>query len=186
MAKYLDLPIIATMIASFAMTYAYLYRHGPPAPAASSVATATAGVSRARSRELPRVSLVSAGKLESPLGVVSEAASRQVPSGVAIAAASGDPPAASRPLPPLPVQISVFNRRQQNKIEGIVQNVSSEHLSLILRGRNEDGLFTSQTHLELDPEQRTTFGTDSGMALQERDDIVVQSPGYADMSSHVP
>jgi hypothetical protein len=106
--------------------------------------------------------------------------------------ASGDRPAEAvmpseeAPAEALPLAFHIRNRRDLNKIDGDIRNISSNPMSITLRAVNSSTQATSEIRFQLAPGERRTYSTDDGLYMQTNDQLIVQSPPYQDRVVRVP
>jgi hypothetical protein len=112
----------------------------------------------------------------------------EVPTAAAALLATQDTVAESDDATPatLPVAFNVFNRRNRHKIEGFVTNTSRQRLYVSMEVIAADGQPSSQVVMSLEPHEKKTFGTDSGLDLHPRDRLVLHSQPYPDVTAEVP
>jgi hypothetical protein len=107
------------------------------------------------------------------------------------------PPASAIPMtsglsddaPPqaLPVAFHLWNRRNLNKIEGNITNITSRPLSITLRAVNTSTQQSSEALLQLAPGEKKTFSSEDGLLdMHSGDQLILQSPSYEDRVSRIP
>jgi len=179
-ANFLPRSIILTMVVSFSVSFAAMFwqrkiqERSAPVP----IAEAAPGVA---------VSAPAAAPISPPI------AEHQEP----IAPASRTAASADRPteiVAPdeeavaevLPVAFHIRNRRDLNKIDGDIRNITSKPMSITLRAVNSSTQATSEMHFQLAPGERKTYSADDGLYMQTNDQLIVQSPPYQDRVVRVP
>jgi hypothetical protein len=101
-------------------------------------------------------------------------------------AAGAADPGTNSALPPLPVAINIWNREHKHKIEGSVQNLSLDPITVSARVRSAAGLEVAEFQLNINPGDTQSFSTDSGLEIHSKDEITFQSPRYQDQTQIVP
>jgi hypothetical protein len=119
------------------------------------------------------------------------------PEGAAEAAApSAAPPRISVSVPtsdahqdtggtPLPVTVSVRDRRGVGLIDAILYNSSADPLDLMLESSNPSTGSASRVTLRLDPAESRHVGRDEGLFLNAGETLTVSSPLYQDLRTEV-
>ena len=174
------LAIGIVILGSFAISFTLRW-HGrhPPGPAvaiaaatAPGVSTLEAGGPQTRTAEMREaVPVPSAGRRE-----------LAVPAPV-VNAPVGDVPDATGPLP---VAISVFNRRNRHRIEGTVVNTSTTRLTLTLEVVAAEGRGNSTISLDLPPGGQQQFSNEFGLDIQSKDHVILHSDSFPDLTAEVP
>jgi hypothetical protein len=95
-------------------------------------------------------------------------------------------PSEEPPAEALPVAFHIRNRRDLNKIDGDIRNITSKPMSITLRAVNSSTQATSEIRFQLAPGERRTYSTDDGLFMQTDDQLIVQSPPYQDRVVRVP
>jgi hypothetical protein len=179
-ANFLPRSIILTMVVSFSVSFATMYwqrkiqERSVPVP----IAEAVPGVA---------VSTPAAAPTRPPI------AEHQEPIALAMrTAASAERP--TETVTPdeeaaaevLPVAFHIRNRRDLNKIDGDIRNITSKPMPITLRAVNSSTQATSEVHFQLAPGERKIYSTDDGLIMQTNDQLIVQSPPYQDRVVRVP
>jgi hypothetical protein len=107
------------------------------------------------------------------------------PPGSQPAAGAADPGTNSAP-PPLPVAINIWNRERRHKVEGSVQNLSLNPMTVSARVKSADGREVAEFQLIIKPGDTQSFSTDSGLEIHSKDEITFQSPPYLEQTQTVP
>jgi hypothetical protein len=97
-----------------------------------------------------------------------------------------DSPNEGASLQPLPLSIHVWNRVNQHRIEGAVQNLSSAQITVTARVESAITRGNSEFQLAINPGETQYFSTDSGLDIHSQDHITFQSPPYEDQTELVP
>ena len=178
MANFLPRSIILTMVVSFSVSFAIMYwqrkiqeRPVPMAETAPGVVVSAPGAAPIRPPMAEhREPIVPASRT---------AASADRPTETV----TPDEEAAAEVLP---VAFHIRNRRDLNKIDGDICNITSKPMSVTLRAVNSSTQATSEMHFQLAPGERKTYSTDDGLYMQTNDQLIVQSPPYQDRVIRVP
>ena len=95
-------------------------------------------------------------------------------------------PGTNSALLPLPVAINIWNRERRHKIEGSVQNLSLNPITVSARVRGAEGREVAEFQLIINPGDTQSFSTDSGLEIHSKDEISFQSPPYLEQTQTVP
>jgi hypothetical protein len=101
-------------------------------------------------------------------------------------AAGAAAPGTDSALQPLPVAINIWNRERRHKIEGSVQNLSLNPMTVSARVKSAAGQEVAEFQLIINPGDTQSFSTDSGLEIHSKDEITFQSPPYQDQTQVVP
>jgi hypothetical protein len=167
------------MVVSFSVSFAIMFWQRniqePPVPMAEatpSLAVSAPAVAPARPPTAEK---------QEPVPHVSRTAPSVGGGMEAVAPGEEDPPAEA-----LPIAFHIRNRRDLNKIDGEIRNITSKPMSITLRAVNSSTQATSEMHFELAPGERKTYSTEDGLDMQTNDQLIVQSPPYQDRVVRVP
>jgi hypothetical protein len=101
-------------------------------------------------------------------------------------AAGAADPATNSALLPLPVAINIWNRERRHKVEGSVQNLSLNPMTVSARVKSAEGREVAEFQLIINPGDTQSFSTDSGLEIHSKDEITFQSPPYLGQTQTVP
>jgi hypothetical protein len=101
-------------------------------------------------------------------------------------AADAADPGTNSALQPLPVAINIWNRERRHKVEGSVQNLSLNPITVNARVKSAEGREVAEFQLIINPGDTQLFSTDSGLEIHSKDEITFQSPPYLDQTQVVP
>ena len=178
MANFLPRYIILTMVLSFCVSFAIMYwerkiqeRAAPivesaPSVAASAPASAPVRPPVAQHQEPAASANRSAVSADRPPETVT--------------------PGDEAPEAALPVAFHIRNRRDLNKIDGDIRNISDKPMSITLRAVSSGTQATSEIRFQLAPGERKAYSTDDGLNMQTNDELIVESPPYQDRVIRVP
>jgi hypothetical protein len=177
-ANFLPRSIIVTMVVSFSVSFAIMFWQRKIQDRPAPMAEAAPGVAVSAPAAVPaRPPMADHWEPVAP-------ASR--------AAASADRPTEAvtpddgAPAEVLPVAFHIRNRREMDKIDGDIRNITSKPMSITLRAVNSSTQATSEIHFQLAPGERKIYSTDDGLIMQTNDQLIVQSPPYLDRVVRVP
>ena len=177
MAKFLPRSIILTILVSFTVSFAIMYwRH------------------KTQEQSVPMIEATPNLAVSAPVAaarpLIAEHGEPIAPAAQTVA--NPDPPVeAASPgevgtAEPLPVAFHIRNRRDLNKIDGDIRNITSKPMPITLRAVNSSTQATSEVHFQLAPGERKIYSTDDGLIMQTNDQLIVQSPPYQDRVVRVP
>jgi hypothetical protein len=183
-----NLSIVLTMIASFTLAFAYLYRQrmvGQRAPERRSAVIAApdpvSGENTARSVPPPaHTTIISQDK-----------------SPVRAAPAAETTPAGSVDDQPLPVIFTVGTRpvvinddegpsRREIQPDGILLNSSDKRIALTVVEVNLPTMETTEAQLVLQPNGAMHFGRDWGLKMVSGDQLTLRAAGYQGLTQTIP
>jgi hypothetical protein len=188
--KHQNLSIVLTMIASFTLTFAYLYwqrnmGRRVPVPLSQSVAAATplSTLGERRARPLPE---------QSPNAAISPQTARVQTVSAAQATLSG-----GLDDPPLPVMFSLNTRpvvinddeapsRREIQNDGILLNSSDKRIAITVVEVNLPTMETTQAQLVLQPNGMMHFGQDWGLKMVSGDQLTLRAAGYQEITKTIP
>lgn len=180
MANFLPRSIILTMVVSFLISFAIMFwqrraqeQSAPMLPSTPSVA---AGVPAAAPAQTP------IAEHQEPVPPASQSVAAADRPAEAMRSSDEEPV----PAEAIPVAFHIRNRRDLNKIDGDVKNITSKPMSITLRSVNSITRATSEIHFELAPGERKIYSTDDGLYMQTNDQLTVHSPPYQDRVVRVP
>ena len=178
MARFLPRSIILTIVVSFTISFAIMFwkRQARDELVTMVDATPSAAVN-APAVEPARPSITEHPQPVALSGPTVGSVDRPAESGV---------PSEEAPAEPLPVAFHIRNRRDLNKIDGDIRNITSKPMSVTLRAVNSSTQASSEIHFQLAPGERKTYGTDDGLYMETNDQLIVQSPPYQDRVVRVP
>jgi hypothetical protein len=101
-------------------------------------------------------------------------------------AAGAADPGTNSALLPLPVAINIWNRERRHKIEGSVQNLSLNPITVSARVRGAEGREVAEFQLIINPGDTQLFSTDSGLEIHSKDEITFESSPYLEQTQTVP
>jgi hypothetical protein len=158
--------IIVTMIVSFSLSFAFMYRQrqGQEAAVRQQEPMPISSPATAPSAAPPRPAAVRRAKVVVP---------------PTVSAAVDDAPA-------MPVTFEIWNRRHKNKIQASLMNTSEDSLLVQVRIVNHSTKQSSQLAFDLAPHAQKNFSTDDGLEMNSGDQITLQSPPYQDLTREVP
>lgn len=166
MLNYQKYSIALTMVVSFGLSFTYLYAHSSRPELAAKMAEDSV-VPAARAAVEPVTA-------PGPLAAVGQ-------TGPAAPGAVLDVPREEAPSPPsLPIVFHLMHRKSLGKYEGDIKNISDRTLSLTIQAISTATGQTTAMHMMLDPDHVQAFGTDDGLEIQPRDQIVIQAESYAE------
>lgn len=178
MARSLPRSIILTMIVSFTISFAIMFWKRQAQDRLVTMVDATPNVAvNAPAAEPARPPTTEHRQPVPPEGPIVGSVDRPAESGV---------PSEEAPAEPLPVAFHIRNRRDLNKIDGDIRNITSKPMSVTLRAVNSSTQATSEIHFQLAPGERKTYSTDDGLYMETNDQLVVRSPPYQDRVVRVP
>lgn len=188
--KHQNLSIALTMIASFALAFAYLYRLrivGQRAPERQSAVIA-----------VPRPVLAPGETISQSAPAVSRnAATSQERAQVrAVPAEEVTPPSGANDAP-LPVIFSVATKpvvinddegpsRREIQPDGILLNSSDKRIALTVVEVNLPTMETTQAQLVLQPNGAMHFGRDWGLKMVSGDQLTLRAAGYQELTQNIP
>jgi hypothetical protein len=178
------LSIGLVMLASFSISFAVMWRQRTANEAAVSMSETTP-------------STAGPAQIQPPTARSVEPAVRSARARAPGPAPPAAPPATAMPMtsgpsddvPPqaLPVAFHLWNRRNLNKIEGNITNITSRPLSITMRAVNTSTQQSSETLLQLAPGEKKTFSSEDGLLdMHSGDQLILQSPPYEDRVSRIP
>jgi hypothetical protein len=101
-------------------------------------------------------------------------------------AAGAADPGTNSALLPLPVAINIWNRERRHRVEGSVQNLSLNPMTVSGRVKSAEGREVAEFQLIINPGDTQSFNTDSGLEIHSKDEITFQSPPYLEQTQTVP
>jgi hypothetical protein len=186
--KHHNLSIVLTMIASFTLTFAYLYwQRGMgrrvPVLLPPSVAASLSTPGERRVRPLPA---------QAPNADISLQSARAQTVSAPQAAPSG-----GLDDPPLPVMFSLNTRpvvmnddagpsRREIQNDGILQNSSDKRIAIAVVEVNLPTMETTQAQLVLQPYGMMHFGQDWGLKMVSGDQLTLRAAGYQEITKTIP
>jgi hypothetical protein len=177
-ANFLPRSIIVTMVISFSISFAILFRQRQNQEHSASMPDATASVALVAAPAPPSPSSIAEAQTPSFAPPIQTAATAELPADTV----PPDVDAAGE----LPVAFHIRNRRDLNKIDGDIRNITSKTLSITMRSVSSSSQATSEIHFQLAPGERKTYSTEDGLYMQTNDQLIVQSPPYQDRIVRVP
>jgi hypothetical protein len=186
--KHRNLPIVLTMIASFILAFAYLYRQRIVAQRGVGQQSVVIPTLVARSREK--------AALPVPAVARSTAAPQEKSPVHAVPAAEAPPPSGIDDLP-LPVAFNLGTRpiminddegppRRENQADGILLNSSDKRIAITVIEVNLPTMETTQAELVLQPNGMMHFGHDRGLKMLSGDQLTIRAAGYQDLTKTIP
>jgi hypothetical protein len=180
-ATFRNYSVAVTMIVSFSISFAFMWRQRStqgvvlPVPESTPIAAVSSSLATTRIPMPPapaeRVDLVVPPKIETP---------RVKPAVIAPS------PSENSYMQPLPITIHIWNRPSEHRIEGAIQNIGTTAMTVTARIENSATHETSEFQLDINPGDTKSFSTDSGLEIHSHDHITFQSPPYQDRVSIVP
>jgi hypothetical protein len=186
--KHQNLSIVLTMIASFTLAFAYLYRQRIVGPRAPERQNAITSVPIPLPGETPVPSLPAVSRntiiLQEKGPVHGTPAAEVTPAGGADDL-------------PLPVLFSVGTKpviinddegpsRREIQPDGILLNSSEKRIALTVVEVNLPTMETTQAQLVLQPNGATHFGRDWGLKMVSGDQLTLRAAGYQDLTKTIP
>jgi hypothetical protein len=95
-------------------------------------------------------------------------------------------PGTNSALLPLPVAINIWNRERRHKVEGSVQNLSLNPMTVSARVKSAGGREVAEFQLIINPGDTQSFSTDSGLEIHSKDEITFESSPYLEQTQTVP
>ena len=178
MASFLPRSIILTMVVSFSVSFAIMFWQRKIQEGPVPIAEAAPGVAVSAPAAAPARPVI-AEHLQAVAPASRTAANADRPAEIVM-------PGEEAPAEVLPVAFHIRNRRDLNKIDGDIRNITSKPMSITLRAVNPSTQATSEIHFELAPGERKTYSADDGLNMQTNDQLIVQSPPYQDRVVRVP
>jgi hypothetical protein len=176
-ARFLPRDIILTMVVSFTVSFAIMFWKRQAQEELVTMVDATPSVAVNAPAEEPARPPTEHQQPVPPAGPIDGSVDRPAESAV---------PSELAPAEPLPVAFHIRNRRDLNKIDGDIRNITSKPMSITLRVVNSSTQATSEIHFQLAPGERKTYSTDDGLYMETNDQLIVQSPPYQNRVVRVP
>jgi hypothetical protein len=186
--KHHNLSIVLTMIASFTLAFAYLYRQRSvvpwvPEPQRAVIAAPVPAPGEKIAQSVPAVSRNTVISQEK--GPIHAAPAAEVT------------PPGSAEDPPLPVIFSVSTKpvtinddegpsRREIQPDGILLNSSDKRIALTVVEVNLPTMETTQAQLVLQPNGAMHFGRDWGLKMVSGDQLTLRAAGYQDLTKTIP
>ena len=178
MANFLPRSIVVTMLVSFTISFAVMYGQRKAQESSVPFVDATPNIPRSAPRAAPAATPIA--EHQGPTSPASRTVAH------ANRPAEAVMPSEEAPAEALPVAFHIRNRRDLNKIDGDIRNITSKPMSITLRAVNSSTQATSEIHFQLAPGERRTYSTDDGLYMQTDDQLIAQSPPYQDRVVRVP
>jgi hypothetical protein len=179
-ANFLPRSIVVTMLVSFTISFAVMYGQRKAQESSVPFVDATPNLPRSAPTAVPAPAAPPIAEHQGPTAPASRPVAR------ANRPAEAVMPSEEAPAEALPVAFHIRNRRDLNKIDGDIRNITSKPMSITLRAVNASTQATSEIHFQLAPGERRTYSTDDGLYMQTDDQLIAQSPPYQDRVVRVP
>jgi len=168
--------IVVTMLVSFTVSFAVMFWQREPRDATVVASNAPA----------PKATYNEAAAIRRPAPADRSAAEPATGPALSAPPGSSADQAAEPSAEPLPIAFHIRNRRDLNRIEGDIANITDKAMPITMRAVNAVTRATSEVQFELRPGEKKSYSSESGPYMQTNDQLIIQSPPYRDRVVQVP